>query len=496
MNFSAQVIRQEITEHRMGSSDVENFQDHLKAAEARADATSVTVADAGVTTLNHVVALASAMICALALKFALQVHLGLSPLTAVAVAAATFVALALLHFVLHPRPSRVAPAHKAEKRRHRSTPAETQPEAAAEPVAPVQVEPPRHAEQPAQPNPAYVDPQPAQHTPAVNGFEHLQSLVAELARMTPGPKAATPDPDGVQAETAAAWAQFAAARTAQASAQASVAAQAATLRDVSRTMTMPAPADDIPGYTAELTDALAADRMTVYLEPIQQIEFERPRHYEVSVRFKDAYGDELPHQQILAAARSAGLLPRVDAAVLPAAARIAQHFQSRGRDTEILSRVHGESLPDQQFRAEVTAATIAADGAALVLSFEQSDLRTFGPIHWEILSTIADMGLRFAIESVTDLDMDFDALRQRGFSFVKLDASVLLEGLPAAGAIIASGDVCRHFAASGLALIVNHIDDEQALARILGFGVLFGQGALFGTRRAVRSDILTAPIAA
>ncbi len=214
------------------------------------------------------------------------------------------------------------------------------------------------------------------------------------------------------------------------------------------------------------------------------------------MRFKDATGVELPHDQVLAAARDAGLLPRVDAAVLPRAARIAQHFQLRGRDTEILAHVHGVSLPDQDFRAEVTAATIAADGAALVLSFAQSDLRGFGPIHWDILSTMADMGLRFAIESVTDLDMDFDALKSRGFEFVKLDTGVLLEGLPALDGIVASADVCRHFATAGLALIVNHVDDEQALARILGFGVLFGQGALFGNKRAVRSDLLSSPAAA
>ena len=246
----------------------------------------------------------------------------------------------------------------------------------------------------------------------------------------------------------------------------------------------------------DLTDALDAGRMTVYLEPIQRIESDRAGHYEVTVRFRTVDGVELPHQDMLAAARFAGLLPRVDAAVLPRAARIAQHFQMRGRDTEILSHVHGASLPDQDFRAEVTAATIAADGAALVLSFAQSDVRGFGPVHWEILSTIADMGLRFAIEDVTDLDMDFETLKHRGFNFAKLDAGVLLDGLPAFAGLIAPADVCRHVASAGLALIVNHIDDEAVLARLLGFGVLFGQGTLFGARRAVRADLLSMNTAA
>jgi cyclic-di-GMP phosphodiesterase, flagellum assembly factor TipF len=251
-----------------------------------------------------------------------------------------------------------------------------------------------------------------------------------------------------------------------------------------------------PSVASELADALVQQRMTVYLEPIQQIAGDQPRHYEVSVRFKTADGAELPHEELLAAARSSGLLAQVDAAILPRAARIAQHFQARGRETDVVSRVHGESLADQEFRSGVTAATIAADGAALVLSFAQSDVRAFGRLHWEILSTLSDMGLRFAIESITDLDMDFEMLEQRGFTFAKLDAEVLLNGLPAMGGVIAPADVCRHLAMMGLALVVGHVDDEAVRARLLGFGVLFGQGTLFGGRRAVRADILTAAMAA
>ena len=334
-----------------------------------------------------------------------------------------------------------------------------------------------------QPVPAPIARPQASEPAAHANFEHLQTLVAELARSTPGPKARTPDPDSPLAATEAP-------RTFSIAMEQAAAAQAAASKQATRAMAQRSFAP--VGIAADLADALACERVTVYLEPIQQIEIDRPRHFEVSVRFKNAGGAELPHTELLAAAREAGLLARVDAAILPRAARIAQHFQLRGRETEILTRVHGASLPDLDFRAEVTAATIAADGAALVLSFAQGDVRAFGPIHWDILSAIADMGLRFAIESVTDLDMDFEALKRRGFDFVKLDADVLLGGLPATGALVPSRDVCRHFASLALALIVSHIDDRDALARVLGYGVVFGQGALFGSRRAVRPEMLAA----
>lgn len=453
------------------------------ADQTLAASTVPDIGDAGPAWLTDAVALVSAGVFSLAFKLALQVHAGVPPMFAGLAAAAVCLGLVALHVVLRPSASHAGAVRRAP--RHPAGMVASEP--AFEPTLAHSHagEIPAHDPAVSAPLIAAAVAEPRMPGPS-HGLDHLQSLVAELARTTPGPKASTPDPDAPhQAATAEAWAHYAANRP---DAPRQSAPLAPSMPDQ-----QPAP---LTGFAADLSDALAAERLTIFLEPIQQIEAGRPRYYEVSIRFRDETGGELPHRELLSAAREAGLLPRVDAAVLPRAARIAQHFRIRGRDTDIFSRVHAASLPDQDFRAEVTAATIAADGAALVLSFDQSDLRSFGPVHWEILSTMHDMGLRFAVEGVTDLDMDFQALSHRGFGFVKLDADVLLRGLPAFGGMIASADVCRHLSASGLALIVGHIDDDEALAGILGFGVLFGQGALFGSRRAVRSDILATPAAA
>jgi cyclic-di-GMP phosphodiesterase TipF (flagellum assembly factor) len=101
-----------------------------------------------------------------------------------------------------------------------------------------------------------------------------------------------------------------------------------------------------------------------------------------------------------------------------------------------------------------------------------------------------DLGFRFALQAVTDLDMDFDSLKTKGFSFVKLDADVFLEGMPAPGGPLPAADICRHLAELGLTLIVGGIDDETKLARIFGFGALLGQGQMFGGPRPVKAEAL------
>jgi cyclic-di-GMP phosphodiesterase TipF (flagellum assembly factor) len=88
--------------------------------------------------------------------------------------------------------------------------------------------------------------------------------------------------------------------------------------------------------------------------------------------------------------------------------------------------------------------------------------------------------------------MDFQALTDRGFVIARLDAEIFLVGLPAEGVMVPTADICRHLATCGLALVVGGIIDDQQLARIFGFGVLFGQGQVFGGPRAVNQVPRTA----
>jgi cyclic-di-GMP phosphodiesterase TipF (flagellum assembly factor) len=132
----------------------------------------------------------------------------------------------------------------------------------------------------------------------------------------------------------------------------------------------------------------------------------------------------------------------------------------------------------------------------LVLSFAQSEVRAFTPGHAQALRAMVSAGLRFALEEVTDLDMDFEALKGMGFEFVKLDAPVFLEGLSAAGGHVPASDICRHLADFGLTVIVGRIEDDWLLERILGFGVQLGKGGMFGGPTQVPPEVVAQPAAA
>ena len=247
---------------------------------------------------------------------------------------------------------------------------------------------------------------------------------------------------------------------------------------------------------ARIAEAVAAERMEVLLEPIHALVEGRPRHFEVSMRLLTADGAALDQHEYARAARGSGLMPRIDAAKMIRAARIAGRLGQRGREGAVLTTTAGDSLTDQSFLE--AAATGPGSGAAmgLVLSFAQSEVRAFTPGHARALGDLAAIGLRFALEELTDLDMDFAALKEMGFAFVELDAPVFLDGLPAPGGRVPASDICRHLADFGLSLIVGRIEDDWLLARILGFGVMFGKGALFGGARLVKDEVVAGTTAA
>jgi len=242
---------------------------------------------------------------------------------------------------------------------------------------------------------------------------------------------------------------------------------------------------------ARIAEAVAAERMEVLLEPIQGLSDGRARHYEVSIRLRTADGTALDQGVFSRLAHGSGLMPRIDAARMMRAARVARRLGERGRQGSVLTTTAGESLTDEEF-LDAAALQPGTDGRiSLVLSFTQSDVRTFTPVHSEALGSMAASGFGFALEDVTDLDMDFGGLKAMGFEFVKLDAQVFLDGLQAPSGRVPASDICRYLSEFGLAVIVGGIEDEWLQARILGFGVLLGKGTLFGGAKLVKAEIVS-----
>jgi len=258
------------------------------------------------------------------------------------------------------------------------------------------------------------------------------------------------------------------------------------VRSASSDNTAPPPAvTAAEARLAAVAEALAAERADVFLEPILALADERANHFEVSVRLKATSGEELDARALVGVAGGAGLLPLLDALGVRHAAGFALRLERRGREGAVFSTIDGRSLESDQFVSEVAGRHAQGISDRLVLTFLQAEMRGLGPAQLAALGDLGQLGFRFALQGVSDLDMDFEALRALGFEFVKLEAEVFLKGLRCGNEDVPASDLCRYFADLGLAVIVSSIDDQSLHQRVIGCGVVFGQGRLFGGPRPI-----------
>ena len=330
--------------------------------------------------------------------------------------------------------------------------------------------------------------QPARGLGALSGeinVEVIQDLIKKLADELNGPPreadAAGDDPSGADAEDRP-----------EARSEAMIGQSVAALETTARAMRgenadgalSPPPLDS---QLARIAEAVAAERFEVLIEPIHVLAEGRPRHYEVTMRLRTADGEQLEQTDYIRAAQNSDLLSHIDAARMLRAARVARRLAERGRQGSVLSAMAGDSITDNGFLDAAQQQTANDGPVRLVLSFAQSDARSFTPAHAEALAAMAAAGFGFALEDVSDLEMDFGRLKALGFEFVKLDAQVFLDGMQAPGGCIPAADICRYLSEFGLTLVVGAIEDDWLLAKIMGFGVLLGKGTLFGGPRLIKA---------
>ncbi|MEL7303671.1 MAG: EAL domain-containing protein, partial [Pseudomonadota bacterium] len=244
---------------------------------------------------------------------------------------------------------------------------------------------------------------------------------------------------------------------------------------------------DPQAAVAAIAEALAHERVDVFLEPVKHLETQAVRHYEVTVRLRLDDEQKAERAAYSEAASGTPLLPLIDTMAVAHARRVVWRLVDNCNDGRVMTTISGESLSSEQFQKHF--GEMSGDGEVmadrLLLSFPQHDVRLFSHRQGLALAKLQALGFRFALDYVSDLDMDFETLIDDGFIFVRLDADVFLNGLPVANGVIPADDICRHFSAFGLTPIVGHIRDQEQLQRLRACGVTLGQGHMLGGARAV-----------
>ena len=241
----------------------------------------------------------------------------------------------------------------------------------------------------------------------------------------------------------------------------------------------------------ELREAIEANRVDLYLQPIVTLPDRKLRYYDASTRIRSGGDEFMPTASYLRLAEREHLMPRIDNVMLVKCVQLLRRLGAESRLKGVFCNLSAQSLLDHDFFPELVEFMEENSALADSLTFQvsQRSVLDLGASELAGLKTLGKLGFVFSLDHVADVDVDFAALRDHFFRYVKIDAKTVLHDMGRARASIPASDMTSYLDRFDLKLIVEKIEDEASLERLMEFGVELAEGDLFARPRPVTPDI-------
>ncbi|HLZ75332.1 EAL domain-containing protein [Phenylobacterium sp.] len=256
-----------------------------------------------------------------------------------------------------------------------------------------------------------------------------------------------------------------------------------------------------PALLDTVREALTENRVDLYLQPIVNLPQRRTQFYESFSRLRDESGRVMMPAEYLTVAEPGGLVTAIDNLLLFRCVQIVRRLAKQDRKIGIFCNVSMASLADESFFPQFLDLLTANRDLAGALIFEigQQAFDARGSVEARNMGKLADLGFRFSLDKVTDLDLDLQDLSRADVKFLKIAAPVLLDELTEVdGRLVlralpdlAAEDFTALTLRYGVQVIAEKIEAERQVVDVLELNIGFGQGHLFGEPRAIKEAVLT-----
>ncbi len=254
-----------------------------------------------------------------------------------------------------------------------------------------------------------------------------------------------------------------------------------------------APAETAPGdaMLRDLREAIDGNRIDLYLQPIVTLPDRKLRFYDASTRVRTGDDEFMPPGDYLQLAEREHLMPRIDNVMLVKCVQLLRRLGPESRLKGVFCNLSAQSLLDHDFFPELVEFMEENSTLADNLTFQLSQraVLDIGADELAGLKTLGKRGFVFSLDHVADLDVDFAALRDHFFRYVKIEAKTLLHDMAEAQASIPAADMTSYLDRFDLKLIVERVDDEASLERLMNYGVDLAEGDLFALPRPVTPEM-------
>jgi cyclic-di-GMP phosphodiesterase TipF (flagellum assembly factor) len=237
-------------------------------------------------------------------------------------------------------------------------------------------------------------------------------------------------------------------------------------------------------------EAIARDRIDMFIQPIVQLPQRKRRFYEMYSRIRVRPDVYLPAERYIPLAKQDGILSEIDNRLLLHALQLIQTADEGNLNRSFFCNISPFTLNDQQFMADLleflTQHRLLAP--RLVFELAQGELAVIDPETLRVLDGLSRLGCRFAMDGVTHLDFDFEQMQACHIRYVKISGAVLMRVLSGTGGFTKIRRMKDAFDYHGIDFIVEKIESDRQLVEFLDVHADYGQGYLFGEPRKWTAD--------
>lgn len=247
-------------------------------------------------------------------------------------------------------------------------------------------------------------------------------------------------------------------------------------------------------------EALMEGRVDLYLQPVMALPQRKTVFYESYTRLRDPSGRVIMPAEYLSVAEPGGLVTAIDNLMLFRCVQIIRRLARQDRRVGIFCNISMSSLGDEEFFPQFLDLLRANRDLSPALVFEigQAGFDTRTSVQARNMSKLADLGFRFSLDKVKNLDLDLQDLQRSDVKFVKVGAQTLLDELTTVEnrlvlrsmPDLAAEDFALLARRYGVDLVAEKVENERQVVDILDLDIQLGQGHLFGEPRAIKSDVL------
>jgi cyclic-di-GMP phosphodiesterase TipF (flagellum assembly factor) len=241
-----------------------------------------------------------------------------------------------------------------------------------------------------------------------------------------------------------------------------------------------------------IRNAIDANRIDLYLQPIVTLPRRKVGFYEAMSRLRSETGETVHESEFVPQAERGGLMPKLDYLVVFRCVQIVRRLLMKNREIGLFCNLSRTTLihPDVWQQLHDFMAANRAIAPSLILQFAQSAVREMAEPEYERLAALSELGFRFCFNEVTSLRVEPGEIAPRGFRFVKVHAALLLGRVAPAPSEAGPGELSELLGRFGIDLIVDRIENENSVMELLDHDVRYGQGPLFSAPRPVRAEAL------